>query len=73
MFQSVQRITEWRGSFGSGAVAALKNIWISKGIESSVGRKNYAVHMLSNGLPFIWEIFNSSQKVCRLIAVVYID
>jgi hypothetical protein len=73
MFQSVQRITEWRGTFGSGAIAALKNILASKGIRSPEGRKKYALHMLSKGLPFTWGSFNSRQKVRRLIEVICVD
>jgi hypothetical protein len=68
MFQSIQRITEWRGMFGSGAVAALKNIWASMHIVTATGQRKYATHMLSKGLPFTWQSFSSKQKVCRLIS-----
>jgi hypothetical protein len=61
--QSQQRITEWRGSFGSGAVKILENIWITKGIKTLDGRKKYARHMLGPGLPFTYLSYNSKQKV----------
>ena len=66
MFQSIQRITEWRGAFGSGAIAALKVIWCAKGINTQEGRRKYASHMLGKGLPFTWGCFNSIQGVRHL-------
>ncbi|KAI0245054.1 hypothetical protein BJV78DRAFT_1159215 [Lactifluus subvellereus] len=64
---SIQRITEWRGIFGSGAITALENIWLDKGSCTPEGRKKYATHMLSRGLPFMWRAFNSSlSKGSRL-------
>ena len=62
MFQSIQRITEWHGMFGSGAIAAVENIWLNKDIHTLEGRKKYARHMLSRGLPFTWHAFNSSLR-----------
>jgi hypothetical protein len=63
MFQSVQRITEWRSSFGSGAITLLKEILVSKGIETAQGRKLFSMHMLGKGLPFTWKSFNSKISV----------
>jgi hypothetical protein len=40
--QSQQRITEWCGSFGSGTVKILENIWITKIIKTLDGQKKYA-------------------------------
>ena len=64
IFQSVQRITEWRGSFGSGAITVLKDILVSKGIETAQGRKLFSNHMLGKGLPFTWQSFSSKTTVC---------
>lgn len=63
MFQSVQRVTEWRSSFGSGAIATLKDLWASRNIETSQGRRKFSAYMLGKGLPFIWQSFNSKTKV----------
>jgi hypothetical protein len=65
--QSSQKITEWRGNFGSGSVAALENIWITKGIKTAEGRKKYANHMLGAKFPFAYATFDSNKQVCPRI------
>jgi hypothetical protein len=57
---------EWHRTFGSGAIAALENIWVTKKIKTPAGQKKYAMHMLGLGLSFTYLSFNSKKKVRRV-------
>ncbi|KAH9965581.1 hypothetical protein BJV74DRAFT_890219 [Russula compacta] len=60
--RSTQKIAEWRGLFGSGTVATLEKIWITKGIKTQEGRKRYANHMLGAKFPFVYLSFDSKKQ-----------
>ncbi|KAH9986517.1 hypothetical protein BJV77DRAFT_1080564 [Russula vinacea] len=61
-FQSMQRITEWRGMFGSGAIAALKTIWASLHIVTAT--------VPSRKIPHRREKVPENPKGALLLAIV---